>query len=144
MVVNKTNLQNNLTIAHKTESAVIELHENQIFITHNNNIDIVLRHVVEESNLILKLIEGNKKSIVVDIRNVRSIDREAREFFKNFLESYIVAVGIVVDNPISRMIGNIVIGFNRPKNVSTKIFTTIKEAKEWTNNEFEIYQKSSK
>ena len=140
MIANKINLQNNLTIAHETESAIIQLQENQIFITHHNNIDIVLKHVVEESELILKLIQGNKKSMIVDIRNIKSIDREAREFYKKFLESYIVAVGIVVDSPISRMIGNIVIGFNRPENVSIKIFTTVQEAKKWTHNEFENYK----
>ncbi len=66
--------------------------------------------------------------ILVDIREVNSVDRDAREIYANNPSSQ--AVALVIGNPVSRILGNFFLGVN--KNVSPlKLFTSEQEALNW-------------
>ncbi len=80
-----------------------------------------------------KILSSYNKDVpaLVDIRNVKSIDKAAR----NYLSSedgkmYINAGAILVGNTKSKIMGNIFITFNKPE-LPTKLFTNKAGAVKW-------------
>lgn len=74
---------------------------------------------------------GQRHALLVDMREIRSQDREAREFYaqpENTRSQS--AVAILIGSPISRVIGNFFIGFNKPP-VPTRIFNNEADALAW-------------
>lgn len=79
--------------------------------------------------------KGNNK-VIFDIRKAIGATKEARDMVKSNDYSHLfVAVAIIVDNSLSRMIGNFFVGFNRPE-LPLKIFTDVDEAVEWLDKNF--------
>jgi hypothetical protein len=66
--------------------------------------------------------------ILVDIRRMHSIDRQARAFFRE--REGRSALALIVGSPLTRAIGNFAIGIDRPK-VPTRLFTSAEEAHAW-------------
>lgn len=66
--------------------------------------------------------------ILVDIRGMHSIDRQARTFFRE--QEGRSALALVVGSPLTRAIGNFAIGLDRPK-VPTRLFTSAEAAHAW-------------
>lgn len=136
MVANKTSLQYSSNVVHTTNAVLKhKKEENTIFITYQTDVNIMLDDAEQEISVIKKFIKNEESSfsIIMDIRNIKSIDREAREHYKKSFENQVVAIAIIIDNPISQMIGNIFIGFNTPKNASAKLFRNYKMAISWLN-----------
>jgi hypothetical protein len=74
---------------------------------------------------------GNTFPLLIDSRNIHSITKEARDFFSmNNRESCILAFAIIIDSPLSRIIGNFFMGLNKPR-VPARLFTDEKEALNW-------------
>lgn len=67
--------------------------------------------------------------LMVDLRNVDSIDRPAREFFMDLDEGY-RAVAVVAGSPATRMLANFFIGLNRGV-IPVKMFTADADALAW-------------
>lgn len=78
-----------------------------------------------------RLTRGRAMPVLVDLRPVRSQSAEARSLFAGPEATAVsVAVALVIHSPVSRVIGNFFLGFNRPE-VPTKLFTSVAEADEW-------------
>lgn len=73
-------------------------------------------HTARIINNITEYTEGMQHSSIVDLSNVKSISREGRKYVQDGtgIETLPNAVAFLVKNPISRMIGNFFMGFNRP------------------------------
>jgi hypothetical protein len=74
---------------------------------------------------------GTKCPLLVDLRKVKSLDRGARVYYSG-PESVASSVGtaILIGSPISRMLGNFFLGFNKPA-VQIRLFTSEAEAIQW-------------
>jgi hypothetical protein len=83
------------------------------------------------------LIQGQQVSLLIDMRRIKSQDREVREYYTQ--QGYTIglqAVAILVGSPVSRVIGNLYIGFNK-SDIPTRLFTSEPEAIAWL-KEFSI------
>ena len=79
-----------------------------------------------------KSLSGDKhRPILVDIRDIRFIDKESRTHYSSQeIADGFVATGLVVGSPVSRMIGTFFLGLNKAL-LPTKIFSNEAEAIEW-------------
>ena len=116
----------------ETRSYKMWLDENHI--THEvfkNGVEITSDDVVEMLEIRKKLIKGRKGPILADIRHIKSVSKEARDFGNNEEGiSITTAFGILIGAPISRMIGNLFIGVTKPP-YPTRLFTEEDKAIEW-------------
>jgi hypothetical protein len=67
---------------------------------------------------------------LADLRYVRSIDREARAVYRDEQNNNAAAVAILVDSPLSRVIGNFFIGLSR-LDMPARLFTSETKAHDW-------------
>jgi len=81
---------------------------------------------------------GGKKVVsLIDARKVKSAVREARKFgVRDETETTRVATAILVDSPISRVIGNFFINIDKPP-YPTRLFTTETKAIDWLKEFFD-------
>ena len=80
---------------------------------------------------VLELSGDQVYPILVDIRKIRSISKEARDHFAmRDRKPGVVAIAMLVSSPLSRIIGNFFLGLNHPS-VPTRMFTDRERAEEW-------------
>lgn len=85
----------------------------------------------ENLALTKRVTNGRRLPVLVDLRGVRSQSAEARRLFAGPAASAVsLAVGLVVESPLSRVVGNFYLGFNRPE-TPTRLFTSIADAEAW-------------
>lgn len=72
---------------------------------------------------------GDTVSLLVDLRDISSIDRPAREFFMDQNSSF-RAVAMVAGSPATRMLANFFMGLKRGS-IPVKMFTTEAAALVW-------------
>lgn len=94
-------------------------------------------HTAQEAReltaLMVELFEeaGRKLRMVIDVRKVRTLEREARLVYQGEERQRIaVGVALVVDSGVSRVLGNFFIGLDR-SGMKTRLFTSIDEACAW-------------
>lgn len=93
--------------------------------------EIELEHAMENTRKV-KAISGDQVyPILVDIRKIRSISKQARDHFAmRDRKPGVVAIAMLVSSPLSRIIGNFFLGLNQPS-VPTKMFTDREMAEKW-------------
>ena len=85
----------------------------------------------ENVEIAAKICKGKKVPGLVDIREVKSVSREARMHYAGDENAKVLsAVAILVDSPISRIIGNFFIGLNKAP-FPCKLFSSESAAIEW-------------
>lgn len=96
------------------------------------NAEVTLEQARENSIAVNALSKGGRTfPLLVDSRAIKSISKEARDFFSmNNRESNVVAFAIIIDSPLSKIIGNFFMGLNKPR-VPARLFTRETEALEW-------------
>lgn len=90
---------------------------------------------VKENIEISKKLGGKNRSkkllFLTDGRQVKSIDRKARHYSSsNEVMEYTLALAVIIGSALSRMIGNLFIGINKPS-YPLKLFTSEDKAIEW-------------
>jgi hypothetical protein len=78
---------------------------------------------------IVKLSEGQRRPLLVDARNLKSVYFSARQETAAFEE--IKSAAILIDSAVSRMIINIFITANKPS-IPVRLFNSEAEAVEWS------------
>ncbi len=114
------------------ETASYRLEEDLLFMTIKNDADITLDAAIEGVSARKKL-QGNKKILLlVDMRNVGQVHRDARAYAaKKEIEGMNKAMGLLVGKSLpATIIGNFYIKFNKP-NVPTKLFRSKEKALSW-------------
>ena len=72
-----------------------------------------------------------KTRVLVDMRAIKGVSRDAREYYANERTASIQrATALVIESPVSRVIANFFMGLNRPL-TPTRMFTDVDEAIEW-------------
>jgi len=90
------------------------------------NLDIAIYCVAER----IKFTKAESYPCLVDIRGLKHVTKEAREYFAKEGAEYITAGAFIVGSIFTEMMGNIFIYINKP-NIPTRLFTDEKAAEEW-------------
>lgn len=83
----------------------------------------------EESLEAVRLLsDGRRRPLLVDLRPIRSLSRDARERFGD--NDLVSKAAFVVDSPLSRIVANFFFAVTRP-NMETRMFNTRDDAVGW-------------
>lgn len=119
----------------RLRSAEIQLgDDNIIYIDILPNAELVLQDSNDIYDAVMKLAQGNLYPLMIDASSIVSMDRDARKRFSK--ETTVTAVGLLVETPLSKIIGNFFIGLNKTS-IPFKLFTSKTDALEW----LEAYRK---
>lgn len=96
--------------------------------------EIDLEQARENTKKVRELSGDQVYPILVDIRKIRSISKEARDHFAmRDRKPGVIAIAMLVSSPLSRIIGNFFLGLNHPV-VPTRMFTDRDQAERWILN----------
>lgn len=85
---------------------------------------------ITNTDAIVEVAAGGDHALLVDIRDVEQIDAKARRYHATESGQYFTAVALLVDSPLSRVIGNFFLGLNRPA-YPLQLFSDESAAIEW-------------
>jgi len=95
------------------------------------NSKVVLEDAIENAKAVNGLFGPAYFPIIIDTRQIKSITKEARDFFSmRGRESRVYGFAILVGSPLSKIIGNFFMGLNKPR-VPVKLFTHEDKAISW-------------
>ena len=106
--------------------------ENDICITVvKANAVISLEDAIENSASVKKLSDGKIYPMLVNLKEIKSISKEARDHFSmQGRTPGVTAIAMLIKSPVSSIIGNFFLGLNKSA-VPTKLFTNEEKAKAW-------------
>ncbi|MDH5542458.1 MAG: STAS/SEC14 domain-containing protein [Nitrospinota bacterium] len=115
-----------------TRVSCICIDENNISrVNINENAEVDLADAEEIISTILKIRGGEILPVCIDIRKLKSISREARQYFASDDRPRVGnAVALVVESSTTRVIGNFFLGLNKPS-YPLKIFQNVNDATGW-------------
>lgn len=80
---------------------------------------------------VIKIANGRKVPLLVDLRGIRHMNRDARMYYSGEETKKIaIAVALLVTSPISKIVGNFFLGPNKAR-YPMKLFTSEDEARNW-------------
>lgn len=81
--------------------------------------------------LVREIAGASKVPVLVDIGRIEGVTRAARTYYASgHATAVIAASALLVDSPISRVLGNFFVGFSKPS-CPTRLFTDKTEALGW-------------
>lgn len=90
-----------------------------------------LRDAEENIRAASLLAGGKRRPALVDLRKIKSMSREARLYYAGEETAKVEsAAALLVDSAVSRVIGNMFMGLNKPI-IPTRLFTSEEEALQW-------------
>jgi hypothetical protein len=90
-----------------------------------------LEDAVESIQAGALLCRGVKRPTLIDIRNIRAIQHEARQYYAGPETANVEkAAALLIGSFIGRVIGNFFLGLNKPL-TPTRLFTSEEEAVQW-------------
>jgi hypothetical protein len=100
-------------------------------VIHVPSAELTLETAKETMAAYLKLNKGKRLPLVVDTRGMKSMTRECRIYYASEETAKTgSAVAIIVDTPVSRVLGNFYLGLSKP-HLPSRLFTSEQEALEW-------------
>jgi hypothetical protein len=101
------------------------------------NSEIVLEDAKENTEMVKKICSNIPYPLLVDLRNIKSISKEARDHFSmRNRKPMVSAIGMLINSQLSKIIGNFFLGLNKPV-VPTQLFNSEEKVLEWL-HQFEI------
>jgi len=95
------------------------------------NAEISVEDATANSITVTSFFSGKKFPLLIDARQVKSMDKDARKHFSiNNRETKITSFAIMVKSPLSRVIGNFFMGLNKPT-VPARLFDNESLAIKW-------------
>lgn len=92
---------------------------------------IELSDAIENSKTVTELSAGEIYPLLVDLREINSIAKEARDHFSmKGRKPGVLAIAMLVKSPVSSIVGNFFLGLNKPT-VPTHLFTSETKALQW-------------
>ncbi len=92
--------------------------------------DFTIQDAKQSMAVGLELSEGADFSWLIDMTNMKSITKEAREYFGEVENSHIKAVGLVTNSPVSKVFGNFFLRFNKPT-IPVRLYSSEIQAHDW-------------
>jgi hypothetical protein len=97
---------------------------------------IELKDAQENTQAVIDISGGSNYPILVNLTEIRSISKEARDHFSmRGRKPNVLGIAMVVNRPVSVIIGNFFLGLNKPT-VPTKLFVSERTAEKWILDEF--------
>jgi len=87
----------------------------------------------EQMEAFKRKLDGKKICSIMDVTNTSSSSKEARDYNTKELPTIFKAIAFIINNPLSRMIAHLYLGFS-PLKFPVKMFSNEKDAKEWIKN----------
>jgi len=108
------------------------LDEDGIMVILNKPTVLQTRADAEENILVTRKVSaGTPRPLLIDITDIKSMSREAREVYANEgAEGKVKAVALITKSAMGRIVGNFFLGFNRPS-VPTRLFNDAEAARKW-------------
>jgi hypothetical protein len=92
---------------------------------------ITIENAREIMDVSLRLANGKKVPVLGDMRNVKSIPKESRDYLSGKEATKTASsLALLIESPISKIIGNFLMGLNKPS-YPVKLFTAKNEAIQW-------------
>lgn len=92
--------------------------------------EITTDKIKENFASLSKITGGKKTPYLIDLRGIKSLNREAREYLsEEKTVSKVSASALLIGSPFSKVIGNFFLGINKPL-YPTKMFTSEEKALE--------------
>ena len=114
----------------ENDSVLFKL-ENGIFYGRYKVEEIDLDTAQEATRIRQQMVGSRSTPCIADISVVKRVPRETREFFSSPPAGRdLAALAIVINNPVTRTIGNFFLKFHQPE-YPCKMFTDIDEATGW-------------
>ena len=116
----------------ETRVAMISMVEPGIVrIIYKADAQVTIAEAHENVEAVAKVVGGVHSPIFTDIRPISTIDRDSRQYFVGDEAAEVTsATALLVDSPISRVIGNFFIGLNRSR-WPVHMFSEESEAMVW-------------
>ena len=93
--------------------------------------EISIKEAIENSVAVSSFYRGKKFPLLIDARNIKYMEREARNHFStNGRDTKINCFAIMVKSPLSRMVGNFFMGLNKPS-IPARLFDKETDAIKW-------------
>ena len=93
--------------------------------------EIQLQDAKDNTAKVIEVSGGANYPILVDLKEIKSISKEARDHFSmRGRKPNVIAIAMLVSSPLSRIIGNFFLGLNKPT-VPTRMFTSEEDAIRW-------------
>ncbi|HET6990441.1 MAG TPA: hypothetical protein VFJ43_03915 [Bacteroidia bacterium] len=93
--------------------------------------EIGLVEAKANTQTVIDISGGANYPILVDIREIKSVSKEARDHFSmRGRKPNVTAIAMLVNSPLSRIIGNFFLGLNKPT-VPTQMFNSETDAIAW-------------
>ncbi len=93
--------------------------------------EVSLKESIENSRAVNSFKTEKKYPLLIDSRNIKSITKEARDYFSiRNRETRINSFAVIINSPLSRVIGNFFMGLNKPS-VPAKLFNNEADAINW-------------
>lgn len=108
------------------------LNEDGIMIILNKSKPVhSLKDALENIEFTRLVSAGKPRPLLIDITEIKSMTREAREVYaKEGSEARVKAIALVTKSQMGRILGNFFLGFNKPE-APTKLFNNHASAKKW-------------
>lgn len=101
-----------------------------LFCTYSDKLEIDLEIAVHCVKTRIEFSEGKSYPVLIRLQGIRSVNKEARDYFSDEGSKLITAGALLISSPLTKILGNIFMHINKP-DVPTKLFTNETEAKEW-------------
>jgi hypothetical protein len=100
-------------------------------VIHFPNAELTLETAKETMAAYLTVSKGKRLPLFVDTKGEKFMTRDCRHYYASEETAKTAsAVAIIVDTPVSRVLGNFYIGLSNP-HLPSRLFTSEQEALEW-------------
>lgn len=100
-------------------------------ITHLPNAEVTLEDAQATMEAYKKLNNGKRLPLLIDTKTMRILSREARHFYAGEEAAACAsAAAIIVETPVSKVLGNFYLGLSNPK-LPSRLFSSEEDALVW-------------
>lgn len=110
----------------ENDYASLWIENNLLFFIYKEHVDIDLKAAIKIVEDRLKIQNGLSYPILCDIRGIRNINIEARDYLASEGSLYSTAVALISNTPLSDILSAMYVANSSPK-VPTKVFTNYDE-----------------
>ena len=115
----------------ETRAAQVWKKEGICYVRIKNKSRVNLDDVMETDIVFEKFADGEKLLILADISQIRYVTFEARKYRATSpLNDQIMALVLIINNPVAKLIGNFFIGMNKPQ-FPVKLFNSKSDGVDW-------------
>lgn len=115
----------------ETRTANIWLRDDGIIHIESTSTGGSISDVRENFAAVLKEANGEKRPLLIDLSKAKALSRDERKYYaSDEAQKVLLAVALLIDSPLSRIMGNFFVGLNKPA-YPLQLFTSKTKAVKW-------------